>query len=476
MSGFHLMDGLTAFERSLDNNRGANTPESIATGGLLAFQASRDADIRDLSLREELGVAISPRHLLEAGGDVHRLDTRWAWRIEGDRALQQPNGSSIRLGWSLPNALHSSVPSTRAGVWVQDRWQIGSALTLQPGVRVDGSTLTGRTTLSPRLSGTWAIRPAWRIDAAVRLHSQTPGYEKTLQADYFLDLGRPGPPLRPERALHLVAGAQRVFAGGVSVRLDGYYKRFSDLVVGEVETEAQRQARLATYDVPDELWASVPTDPFITITPTNGGQGLARGVEVLVSRATSRQSRVSGWASYSFGRAQRTAYGITAPFDYDRRHGVSAVATMRLGPRLDFSATGRWASGLPRTAVHGVRLALTADLEDSDGDGNRSEWVPLRDDTGHPLFQPDLGSIADINRERLPHFGRLDVRLTYRPRWGGERWTWYLDLLNALNARNVSFVDSALVFDSDSIRPGIVEVPGDRGLPFFPSLGVRFTF
>ena len=144
----------------------------------------------------------------------------------------------------------SSVPSTRAGLWLQDRWQIGSALTLQPGVRVDSSTLTGATTWSPRVSATWAIRPAWRFDTALGLHSQTPGYEKTLQADYFVDLSRPGPPLHPERALHLVAGVQRAFARGLTVRLDGYYKRFNDLVVGQLETEPQRQARFATYRHP----------------------------------------------------------------------------------------------------------------------------------------------------------------------------------------------------------------------------------
>ena len=204
--------------------------------------------------------------------------------------------------------------------------------------------------------------------------------------------------------------------------------------------------------------------------------GLARGLEVLVSRATSRQSRVSGWAWYSFGRAHRTAYGVTAPFDYDRRHGVTTVTTMRLGPRLDLSVTGRWASGLPRTAVRGVRLAIASDRDDRDGDGNRSESIPLRDDAGHPVFQPDLGSIADINRARLPVFGRLDARLTYRPRLGGERLTWHLDLLNLSNARNVSFIDSTLVFDPGGHWPRIVETPGERGLPFFPSIGVRIAF
>jgi len=37
-------------------------------------------------------------------------------------------------------------------------------------------------------------------------------------------------------------------------------------------------------------------------------------------------------------------------------------------------------------------------------------------------------------------------------------------------------MDSVLVHDPAQDRPRVVEVPGDRGLPVFPSFGVRYRF
>jgi TonB dependent receptor/TonB-dependent Receptor Plug Domain len=473
-----LTDSLAAFERSLDNSRGSNTIESIALGAPLAFEMARDLTIRDLAIRQELTLAPWTRHGLDAGVAAHGLDTRWSWRISGDRSQLQPNGSSIRLGVGLPATLDSARRATRLSAWIQDRWWLSPRVTLQPGLRVDRSSVTGRTTFSPRLGGTVSLGAALRLDAAVRVHHQTPGYEKMLLADYFVDLTAPeAAGLRPERAIHAVAGLERVFRGGLTARVDAYYKRFDDLVVGRLETDAERRLRLAGVDVPADLAGSVPDRAQITTTPQNGGQGRAYGLELQLSHVGRRASSpLSGWATYSFGRATRTAYGTTRPFDYDRRHALTAVAAFRPGPRLELTATARWAAGLPRTPVRGVQLALEPDASDADGDQDRAERIPQRDALGFPIFQPDLGEVADINAGRLPAMGRVDARVTYRPSWGGERWALYLDVVNVLNRRNVTQVDSLLVYDAGATRPRITERPTDRGVPVFPSVGIRFWF
>lgn len=477
-----LADTLNAHERSLDNSRGANTPESIATGGLLQFQVSRDIEVSDLALRQEWAIAHSARHWFDVGGEAHVLDTRWAWANSGDRSPQQAIGTSIRLGASLPDILNSSRDSLRVGAWIQDRWRVSPRLALQPGLRVDHSSVTGQSTMSPRVSGSLRVGRAWRLDAAVRVHAQSPGYEKMLLSDYFVDLS-PGPAARvtAERALHVVAGVQRSFSGGrasgISLRTDAYYRRFNNLLVGRPETDAEQRARLASYDVPPALWSSVPTEVAITTAPSNAATGRAYGVEAQIAHGGGGTGApLTGWAAYSFGRADRTAYGVTFPFDYDRRHAVSAAANLRLGPRTDFGATLRWATGLPRTPVRGVRLALVPDVGDADGDGNRHESVPQRDERGHAVFQPDFGGVANINAARSPRFARLDARLTYRPSWSGERWAFYADVINVLNAKNAAQIDSALVFNPASDRPGIIETAADRGIPLFPSFGLRFWF
>ena len=473
-----LIDDLSAFEDSLDNSRGANRLESIASGSPLTFAFTRGIAVRDVAVKHTVGLRPWSRHAIDLGLDAHLLDTRWAWTIAGDRSQVQANGSSMRLGVGLPDVLDSARASGRVGLWVQDLWRLSSRVALQPGVRVDRSSLTGATTVSPRVSATATFGPSWRVDGGLRVHTQTPGYEKMLLADYFVDLtSAAASHLVAERAVHAVAGLRRELGGGFEARVDAYYKRFDNLIVGRLETDGERLARLAGYDVPPELSTSVMREAQITTVPVNAATGRAYGLEVRISREGRRAVEpLSGWVAYSLGRADRSAYGVTRPFDYDRRHALSLAANLRLGARLDISATGRWATGLPRTPVRGVRLTLAPDAGDVDGDGNRAERIPQRDALGLPIFQPDLGDVSDINSARLPAFARVDARVTYRPSWSGERWAFYVDVLNVLNARNTVQIDPVLAVDEGSDRPRIIERAQDRGLPIFPSFGVRFWF
>ena len=139
-------------------------------------------------------------------------------------------------------ALDSTRGTTRGGVET-DRWQVAPQLVLEPGMRLDYSTMTARTTVSPRLSAAAQLGRGWRVDGALRLHAQSPGYEKMLQADYFVDLSPDrSRGVKAERAVQGVPGVQRPLPGGFTARLDGYYKRYDDLLVGRLETDDARLA------------------------------------------------------------------------------------------------------------------------------------------------------------------------------------------------------------------------------------------
>ena len=56
--------------------------------------------------------------------------------------------------------------------------------------------------------------------------------------------------LRHERATHLVTGFEKDLGADTLFRVEGYYKTFDDLIVGGLEAEAERRARVARYDFP----------------------------------------------------------------------------------------------------------------------------------------------------------------------------------------------------------------------------------
>lgn len=455
--------------------RRSNTPGESGFGvANVVFE--RALGVRDTSVRQELSWSLG-NHVIDIGAEAHRLETTLRFQVDGDRNPSAANGSSVQGGAGLPDLLAVTKRSTRAGAWLQDAWQIGSRAAVQAGLRWDRPGSTGEMLLSPRVSASLFLAPSRRIRGAIGRYTQSPGYEKLAQSDYLLDLGSAAAgALVSETAMHGSLGFEQDLPGGITFRAEGYYKRFDDLLVGQLETTPARLARLAKYDFPSALAGEIPTDPIITTTPANDGTGRAYGFDVFASRlkATS-DTQLTGWASYTWGRANRDAYGRQYAFEYDRRHAVSAVVAYRWSPKWELASTTRVASGFPRTAPLGLRVAAIEDETDRDGDGVLDELVPGRDSAGRLIYDVNLGGIDNLNRARLPVFARVDLRATWRPRGAAGRWEFYAEVINLLNRKNAGSFEARLEYDPAADRPRIVE-QRDQSIPRLPTLGVRFRF
>ncbi len=459
-----------------NDSRRSNAPDDDSAHELAEVVFRRELGVTDYSLRQEFTWQRNDRHLFEAGLELHRLETDVAWRISGDRNPGEANGSSVRGGTGLPADLDSALSSTRWGAFVQDRVQMMERFVLEPGLRLEGSSVNGRALLQPRLAASLRIGDATRLRGGFGLHAQSPGYEKLIQSDYFIDLSSVSQIEIPsERSTQLVLGVERELGGGLTARVEGWWKRFDDVLVGRLETEAERQARVAGYDFPAELASSVPLAPQITSFPSSDARGRSYGVDLYLARPAAAGGRLSGWLTYTWGKAVREAYARTYPFEYDRRHAASAVLQWRAKRWLDVGATLRAASGFPRTPVVGLRVAAVEDATDADGDGDRAELVPALDPTGLLVWETDLGSVANLNTGSLPLFARLDLRLNFKPRGDAGRLSLYLDFINVTNRDNAGQIEARLEYDPASDRPRIVEERA-AALPFLPSFGVRWRF
>ena len=451
-----------------DDARRSNNPDPEA-GRRAAIVFTRGLGVRDVSFRQQVDVQAGRQHLVGAGFDVHALRTTWGWSITGDRNSSVANGSAVIGGAGLPSLLDSRRDSTRAALWLVDRIQIGSRIRLAPGLRLDRSGVNDEVALSPRLSMDVDLGRKTRLKGALGRFTQSPGYEKLLQSDYFVDLtSDTASALRSERATHAILGIEHAVSASVTARVEGYSKRFSRLVIGRLETAVETAARVERYAFPPVWQDSVPVEPQITSLPVNGGGGHAYGFDVYVEKRQLRPSdRVSGWASYTWGRANQRAYDVTRPFDYDRRHSISVVSTIGVFSRLDVGATVRVASGFPTTTPVGLRIAAD---EAEDG-----RLVPAVDDAGLPIWTVNFGGVSNLARGHLPVYARLDLRFTFKPKNPAGRWQVYLELLNALNRKNVSTLEPALQYDPSSDRPRI-DYASDSGLPLLPSFGFRYRF
>ena len=431
--------------------------DDVAFGrSTIAFE--RAIIVEDRSLRQDLNVQVSSRHLLQAGVELHRLHSGVRFLNTGDRNELEANGSSAQGGAGLPDALDSALRGTRGGVWLQDTYTPSDRLSLEPGLRLDWSTINGAATVSPRLAGSYALGGGARIQAAGGLYTQSPGYEKLSQSDYFLDLsGARELGLRHERATHLVVGLEQDLGRDLTARIEGYYKRFDDLLVGRLETEAERRARVGRYDFPEALRDSVPAAPIILSAPTNDAGGDAYGLDVFLSHGNPA-AQLTGWVSYAWGRGERESYGRRYAFEYDRPHAFNAVGRYRLTSRWDLAATVRLASGFPHTPVLGLRAASVED--------DRGRLVPATDSAGNLQYTIDYGGVENLNSGRLPHYARLDVRGTYQRGGADGGWSLYIEVINLLGRDNAVVLEPRLHHEPGAELPGLSEAPS-QGFPAF---------
>ena len=470
IASFYLnSDQIDADAQLRNEARRSNAPSDEVGFGLADVDFTRELQVRDLALRQELALA-KGNHLVESGFEVHQLRTETLWRIAGDRNPTADNGSSIQGGAGLPSDLDSTVDSTRVGAWLVDRWQASPDVSLEAGLRFDWSGVNQRSTLSPRLAATWRLGAATRLRAGGGLFTQSPGYEKLDPVRLFR-----GPVGRAGALARLRASDSR--RGRRGARSRARVERASGRLLeghGRPDHRPPRdrdgaaRARRAVR-LPAELASSIPASPIITSFPENGAAGQSWGFDVLVQKRPTPGARLTGWASYTWGRTSRDEYGRSVPFDYDRPHAASLVASWRFSPKWEFAATARAFSGFPRTPVLGLRVGAQ---ETADG-----RLVPALDAEGRYVYETDSGDVANLNSARLPAFFRLDLRLSWKPRGEAGRWLFYLDVINATNRDNVGQLDPRLAYDPASPldQPRLLLEP-TAAIPFLPSVGVRFRF
>ena len=254
-------DDIDAVAQFRNEARRSNAPSDDVGFGLADVDFSRELGVRDLALRQELAWS-KGAHLVESGLELHQLRTETAWRIEGDRNPTASNGSSVQGGAGLPSDLDSAVDSTRFGAWLQDRWQAGQSVSLEAGLRLDWSGVNRRTTVSPRLRPPCGSARRRGSARGGGLYTQSPGYEKLIQSDYFVDLSGELRPLArstsgPRTPSSASSATSRRSPRAGRRLLEG----LDDLIVGRLETEEGdgSPASRRTTSRPSSPRASPPT-------------------------------------------------------------------------------------------------------------------------------------------------------------------------------------------------------------------------
>ena len=221
------------------------------------------------------------------------------------------------------------------------------------------------------------------------------------------------PDILPSRALQITAGAEARPLAGTFASVEGFWKKLDDLV--------SHTGDARNLD--------------------NAGAGRVYGVEVMLRKELTE--RAFGWIAYTLSRSERTDRPgqRTRLFDFDQTHNLTAVMGYKLGRGWQLGARVRLISGTVFTPVIGSAYLAATDSY--------------------------LAIYGPTNSARAPLFSQIDLRVDKV--WTYDAWTLdaYLDVLNATNHRSIEGTAWSYDFSQQA---------SIRGLPIFPSLGLKASF
>ncbi len=440
-----------------------------AIGALLGFKFDSKYNFRKYSIVNK-STLFAGKNYFEFGAGLDLIRTDLTYTLNLDEAFKsfirsQPNAQAILEDFSI-----TGNDNLRASVYGQGRFKAGDKIYYQPSLRVDYYSFLKRTYVSPRFNVGYSIDPVTTIRSSVGLYYQSPGYEKLVDGQTFYDLtGSAGDNLKAERSTHFVLGIDRWLNNEWNAKIEGYYKKFDDLITQKRVTNYRYEFTLADPTITDPAYIGDPANwirsdtklPYdsITTTPINGVTGNAYGIEFsLEKKYSGPDSKFSGWINYAYSFANRTRDGLEYPFRFDQRHVVNIVANYRFNKTFELGARWTYASNFPYTPPVGITPRVSRDS------------LVVNPFTQQVIFNLDFGDDANRFSQVRPAYHRLDVRFSAYTKFWNTDWVFYIDIINAYNRKNVLSYDYDLTSEYQ-IKRNTVGM-----FPILPTIGVNARF
>ncbi len=324
----------------------------------------------------------------------------------------------------------------------------------------------------------YAIDEITTIRAVWGVYYQSPGYEKIRDQGVLFDLGdKYTKLLNAERAYHYVFGIERWLTNEWSLRFETYYKEFDNLIVPQIVQGTKFIVEPVSGN--DPRFVDGWTNPVsvigdsVTQIPINNSFGDAYGFEFFLAKKNlTRDSRLSGWVSYSLAYADRYEDGKKYPFRFDQRHTVNIVLNYDVSDWFNFGVRWQFGSGFPISEAIGVKPRII--YSDTDSDGIPETPVIATRQSNDPNSEPEVIFDVDFGdrnfNARKPDYHRLDVRANFLTNFWSLDWIFYLDVINVYNRKNVVNYE---YYVEDDLTLG---KRANNMFPILPTLGFSVKF
>jgi len=291
--------------------------------------------------------------------------------------------------------------------YLQDKWVvIPPILYLQYGLRGMYYDLGHRFRIDPRLGMKYRFQPNTAFNFSMGKYSQ---FLVTInsQESYFsiFDFWRPVDKIHSiPTAYHAIGGIEQWLGEKTRFTIEGYYKKYYNLLIPK------------EYDIA----FSSPSESLRV------GNGYSAGIDLYIKKSF---EEAFGWISYSLGFTKRKLGLAYYSPRYDRRHNLNIVFGFTVPRSIpifkNIRLNLRWyfATGLPYAGDLG-RYRYFAHYEEEE-----------------QIFTYWLTIKGPRDAYRLPASHRLDFHLEKDIRFFGLNGSWYFDIINLYNRKNIVFYE-----------------------------------
>lgn len=372
-------------------------------------------DFRFFGSKAEFTSNVFDKHTFHGG-------IRWQWSTAQYRYDVQERQAGVNVYNPILADVDDSGNEFKA--FVQDEWQLHSKFALNVGGRyvhqmyreegIQRYEIGPRIALAIKPTDNLVLRSAWGI------YHQPISLMEIPVEDGIETVGR------AEKAVHYIVGAEYTPADNFLVRVEGYYNTFDNLV-----------GRLREFGRQNQIFA-----------PPQSGD--AKGLDVFMTHAVS--NRLTWTLGYAYGIAKEIAGGTQIFRQHDRRHSFAISSNYRFAPMWHLYLSWRFYTGEPRTPLESNKVLL---------------------DDGRFACDRQFG---DVHSARMPAYHSLDFRITKRSSYRRWELSWYFQILNLYNHRNLDQYAFSEVRDekTEVITDCVIEE--EPLFPIVPTVGVTVNF
>ncbi|MFO7447073.1 MAG: TonB-dependent receptor [Ignavibacteriaceae bacterium] len=345
--------------------------------------------------------------------------------------------------------------------YVTSNWRPSPLWDIETGLRFDYfDSDVNYNNLDPRLTVKYRLDETSNLKFSTGLFHQ---YLNRIPRLFFISIWTTADEYtKGSSATHFILGYQKAIARNLELEIEGYYKDYNNIY-------SYNENYLV--DLTPEEYDS-ENKPIYKNTNGffNEGKGRSIGAEILLRKDV---GAITGWVAYSYANTQYTIKNINQGKEFPPRHDRTSVVNVVANFDLDnvfrelrgekfISPDKKWSLGLNFTYFSGQPITLPG-----------SVYLAFQ----MPDWQANPNSIAiypsGINEYRLPAYIRLDLSLTYEIQYNGWSLAPYLQVFNALNRKNVWFIEYENEIKDNTIKQKVETV---NMFPILPSIGVNIRF